>query len=64
MWCAYALQSVKDGWLYVGMSSDVERRLVEHNRGYNRSTRVQHPSFFCTSSNVPLARKQESARSF
>jgi len=39
MWSAYALQSKKDGWLYVGMSSDVQGRLEQHNRGYNRSTK-------------------------
>jgi putative endonuclease len=43
MWCAYALQSKKDGWLYIGMSSDVRGRLEQHNRGYNRSTRSRVP---------------------
>jgi putative endonuclease len=43
MWFAYALQSKSDGWLYIGMSSDVDRRVVEHNRGYNRSTRSRTP---------------------
>ena len=43
MWCVYALQSKKDGWLYIGMSSDVEGRLEQHNKGYNRSTRSRVP---------------------
>ena len=43
MWFAYALQSKYDGWLYIGMSTDVNRRLTEHNRGYNRSTRPRVP---------------------
>jgi len=43
MWFVYALQSKKDGWLYIGMTSDVKRRLEEHNRGYNRSTRARTP---------------------
>jgi putative endonuclease len=43
MWFAYALQSKRDGWLYIGMTSDVDRRLEEHNRGYNRSTRPRVP---------------------
>jgi putative endonuclease len=43
MWCAYALQSRRDGWLYVGMTSDVKKRVVEHNRGYNRSTKARVP---------------------
>jgi putative endonuclease len=43
MWYAYALRSLKDGGLYIGMSSDVERRVMEHNRGYNRSTSSRKP---------------------
>ncbi len=43
MWFAYALVSRKDGWLYIGISSDVQKRLVEHNRGYNRSTKSRVP---------------------
>ena len=43
MWFAYALKSKKDGGLYIGMSSDLERRLLEHNRGYNRSTKSRAP---------------------
>jgi len=43
MWFAYALQSQADGWLYIGMTSDLKRRLEEHNRGYNRSTRSRRP---------------------
>ena len=45
MWCAYALRSRKGGWLYVGMSSDVKKRLVEHNRGYSRSTKSRVPFY-------------------
>ena len=43
MYDVYALQSKRDGGLYVGMSCDVERRLEAHNRGYNRSTRSRAP---------------------
>ena len=43
MWFVYALRSRKDGWLYIGMTSDLERRLKEHNSGYNRSTRSRSP---------------------
>jgi putative endonuclease len=43
MWFAYALRSQKDGWLYVGMSSDFEKRLKEHNSGYNQSTKSRRP---------------------
>ena len=43
MWCVYALQSKKDGWLYIGMSFNVTDRLEQHNRGYNRSTKSRAP---------------------
>ncbi len=43
MWFAYALQSCRDGGLYIGMTSDIERRIKEHNGGYNQSTRSRVP---------------------
>ena len=43
MWFAYALQSGRDGGLYIGMASDIEERVREHNRGYNQSTRSRVP---------------------
>jgi putative endonuclease len=39
----YVLRSLKDGGLYVGLSSRVEVRKEEHNAGYNRSTRSRGP---------------------
>src|SRR5690554_5879094 len=35
----YAIRSLKDGRIYVGMSSDVKRRLEWHNKGMTRSTK-------------------------
>jgi len=43
MYYAYALQSLKDGQLYVGISADPERRLKEHNSGGTRSTKARRP---------------------
>jgi putative endonuclease len=43
MWFVYALRSFRDQRLYVGMSSDLRRRVEEHNRGYNRSTKSRAP---------------------
>ncbi len=42
-WIVYALRSLKDGGLYIGMTCNLARRLKEHNGGYNRSTRGRTP---------------------
>jgi putative endonuclease len=39
----YVLRSLRNGWLYVGMTRDIARRLGEHNRGHNRSTKGKGP---------------------
>ena len=39
----YVLRSLKDGRLYVGMSANVERRLLEHNSGRTKSTKGYRP---------------------
>ena len=38
MW-VYAIQSAKDGRLYVGMTEDVSKRLIQHNHGKAKSTK-------------------------
>jgi putative endonuclease len=43
MWVVYVLKSERTGWLYIGLTCDIRRRLLEHNRGYNRSTRGRGP---------------------
>ena len=39
MFFVYVLQSEKDGRLYKGLTQDVEKRLLQHNAGENRSTK-------------------------
>lgn len=39
----YVLISEKDGKFYIGSSSDVEQRIVEHNQGKNISTAHRRP---------------------
>lgn len=39
----YVLRSEKDGRYYVGMSSDIEKRLIAHNSGRTRSTKGYRP---------------------
>ena len=39
----YILQSLKDRKFYIGCTSDLNKRVVEHNQGKNRSTRFRIP---------------------
>jgi len=42
-YCVYAIKSLIDGRIYVGMSSNPERRMMEHNAGQVRSTKGYKP---------------------
>ncbi|MGB3072793.1 MAG: GIY-YIG nuclease family protein [Candidatus Moraniibacteriota bacterium] len=39
----YALRSKKDGFLYIGMSFDVQKKLDQHNAGKTSSNRSRIP---------------------
>jgi putative endonuclease len=39
----YVLQSQKDHMLYIGFTSDLERRLKEHDNGKAQSTKSRRP---------------------
>jgi len=43
MFYVYVLQSEKNGELYTGFTSDLKRRLSEHNQGLNFSTKRYAP---------------------
>ncbi|OGN04750.1 MAG: endonuclease [Candidatus Yanofskybacteria bacterium RIFCSPHIGHO2_02_FULL_44_12b] len=43
MYFVYILKSGKDGNLYIGLTNNIERRLNEHNRGRNLSTKHRVP---------------------
>ncbi len=43
MYFVYAIKSELKDWIYVGISNDIERRLKQHNAGYNRSTKPYRP---------------------
>ncbi|MEK7497268.1 MAG: GIY-YIG nuclease family protein [Patescibacteria group bacterium] len=39
----YVLRSQKDGELYIGFTNNLKRRLVEHKKGLNFSTKYRLP---------------------
>lgn len=39
----YVLKSLKDNKMYIGSTTDLNRRLKEHNYGKNKSTRNRRP---------------------
>lgn len=41
--CAYVLQSAKDGGLYIGFATHLTRRLEEHNAGQSPATAPRRP---------------------
>ncbi|MEX2593071.1 MAG: GIY-YIG nuclease family protein [Anditalea sp.] len=43
MYIVYALQSDKDGRIYVGFTKNVAKRLMEHNSGKTTSTKGYRP---------------------
>ena len=41
----YILQSQETNKYYIGSTTDLERRLVDHKRGNTRTTRIHKPWF-------------------
>ena len=39
----YALKSISRNYIYVGMTNDLDRRIMEHNNGYGKSTKPYRP---------------------
>lgn len=63
MYFAYILKSQKDLGYYIGYTSDIERRFVEHQNGLVDSTRDRRPVelvYFEAFQSETLARKRES----
>ncbi len=36
----YAISSLERNYIYVGMTNNLDRRIGDHNKGYNRTTKT------------------------
>ena len=43
MYTVYAIKSVKRNYIYVGLTNNLGRRFLEHNLGYNKTTKPYRP---------------------
>ena len=43
MYTVYALSSISRNYIYVGLTSDLEKRIIRHNKGYERTTKPYAP---------------------
>lgn len=62
MYYVYALQSEKDNKLYIGSTSNLRKRLKEHNEGKVESTRYRCPLdliYYEAYKEEEIARKRE-----
>ena len=62
MYWVYAIKNLNHDWIYVGLTNNLTRRLQEHNRGKNLSTKHYAPFELIYSEqkeNRVLAREKE-----
>jgi len=62
MFHVYVLRSLRDDGLYIGLTSNLQRRLAQHNAGQVRATRNRRPFELLFSETLPsrqAARSQE-----
>jgi putative endonuclease len=43
MYYIYILKSIEREWYYTGHSENVEKRVLQHNEGRNKSTKAYRP---------------------
>jgi putative endonuclease len=39
MFFVYAIKSIDKNYIYVGLTNNIQRRLSDHNKGYNKTTK-------------------------
>lgn len=65
-WYTYIVKSLKDGRRYIGITSDLERRLREHNRGSSSTQSTMHrgPFILVYKENHPDAKSAREREKF
>ena len=43
MYYVYAIKSIERNYIYVGLTDNLERRLKQHNKGINKTTKPYKP---------------------
>ncbi|WKD85187.1 hypothetical protein KCTC32516_00526 [Polaribacter huanghezhanensis] len=43
MFTVYAISSIKRNYIYVGLTNNLEKRLIRHNKGYKPTTKPYAP---------------------
>lgn len=43
MYFVYAISSLTKNYIYVGLTDNVERRVMQHNKGYEKTTKPYLP---------------------
>ncbi|MDD5146420.1 MAG: GIY-YIG nuclease family protein [Candidatus Pacebacteria bacterium] len=43
MYFVYSIKSLNKRYTYIGITDNIERRVNQHNRGYNRTTKPYAP---------------------
>jgi putative endonuclease len=62
MYNVYAIKSINKSWIYVGMTDNLNRRILQHQTGANKSTKPYLPFilFYSETANTSLeARARE-----
>ncbi len=62
MYYVYAISSTRRKYIYVGLTDNLERRILQHKRGQSKTTRAYSPFDLIYKEELPtrdLARKRE-----
>ncbi|MAZ40994.1 endonuclease [bacterium] len=43
MYCVYLIKSLRENWVYVGSTGNLDKRVTQHNKGKVTSTKFRTP---------------------